>query len=72
MTPCAAHMQSSQHPWITVGYLVEFGEWLYQQQAFPLQDTFDQFEHAVHLLLCLRPAPAIPTTVVQNGEWPCL
>ncbi len=45
------------HPWIKVNYLIELGEWLYQQNRFSLQDTLLQFQYAVHTLLRLRSKP---------------
>lgn len=42
--------QSPAHGWQKVEYLLEFSEWLYQQQ-FPVQDALDQLQWATDILL---------------------
>ena len=49
--------QSDLHPWIKVNYLIELGEWLYQENRFSLQDALDQFQHAVYILLRIKAKP---------------
>lgn len=52
-------IQSGQYPWLQVTYLIELGEWMHHTQAFSVQDSLDQFQHAVHILLSLRDNSAL-------------
>ena len=46
-------LQSPSNEWQKFDYLLEFGQWLYHNE-FPLQDSLEQFEWAVDILLNMR------------------
>ncbi|XP_071090002.1 cilia- and flagella-associated protein 46-like [Haliotis cracherodii] len=46
-------LNSPSNEWLKVDYLIEFGQWLYVND-FPLQDTIDQIEWAIDILLNIQ------------------